>query len=541
MKKIIIFFLFFILGICVRNSAGVPNANSWEELEAQGATISSVEIRTENVFDTTQKGEKHWLGRAANFIHIITKEKVVERELLFKAGDKVHAHLIRESERNLRACQFIREASIVPVEEGPGLVKAVVTAWDSWSLNLGVKFNQAGGDQRWSVKLHELNLLGLGKGLKVSYQQDEERDTKQVAYTDPRLFGSRWAMELAYSDYSDGRGRRAKIEKPFFSVDTKWAFGLLADGEEQVMNFYNDDQTAYKAPTQREHYAVSGSYAYKIAGTVSYRLAMEYRDTRNSYGELEDIHPGQLPAPDLINRKYRGPILYWSMVQDRYRTFKNMKVMTFTEDYNTGWEVKVGAGYFFEGLGSTEDAFHGELHASKGWMAGEKTLFLFESESDVRHGGEGWENSLTHTKLVFYNRSFPRQTLAGIVQVDGGTRLDPEEWLYLGGFDGVRGYPNHFRAGDRRWTASFEDRVITDKVLFGILQVGFGAYADAGAIRQYSDGRWSKVYSDVGFGLRLGDLKSAFGRVLLFTVAFPLVREPGMDKYQFVFGNVIRF
>jgi maltoporin len=65
-------------------------------------------------------------------------------------------------------------------------------------------------------------------------------------------------------------------------------------------------------------------------------------------------------------------------------------------------------------------------------------------------------------------------------------------------------------------------------------------YADAGAVRK-ADGRFTKTYADVGAGLRFGNLKSTFGPVLTISVAVPLVKEPGVDNYQVVVGNVIRF
>ena len=40
--------------------------------------------------------------------------------------------------------------------------------------------------------------------------------------------------------------------------------------------------------------------------------------------------------------------------------------------------------------------------------------------------------------------------------------------------------------------------------------------------------------------LRIGNLRSSVGRVIVLSVAVPLVKEPGMDNYQIVVGNVLR-
>jgi hemolysin activation/secretion protein len=125
--------------------------------------------------------------------------------------------------------------------------------------------------------------------------------------------------------------------------------------------------------------------------------------------------------------------------------------------------------------------------------------------------------------------------------VDAVHRPDPQNHLYLGGLDGLRGYGNHLWLGDRRWMISLEERVTTQLNLLGILQLGFVIYADAAAIRRVDTGQWSRTYLDVGGGFRLGNLKSSFGGVFLVTVAIPLVKDPWTDRYQVVVGDLVRF
>lgn len=529
---------FFCEGAEARKTSVGP---TWEDLESQRATIALIEIRSEDVFDPTKKTEGHWLGRAANAIHVATKARIIERELLFRAGEKVDARRIRETERNLRALTYIREATIVPVLAEDGSVTARVTTWDAWSLKLSGKYNQAGGENAWNLKISEVNLFGLGKAVEVAFARDIERDTRRLGYRDPRLLGSRWMLDLRYEDLSDGEERYAKLERPFFALETRWSALAYASRQESTLHLYDNGHKVYTAPSRLEEEKGGASWAYRIAGRRAFRIGLEFQWSEALYGPVARIRPDPLPVPALEDRRFRGPVLRWSFVEDRYATFRDMKTVGFTEDYDLGWQVEAGLGYFAESLGSFEDATFLELEVEKSWHPGDPTLLVLESMSHARIQGGGWTDAITETHLALYNRSLPYQTLAGYAGVTGGTRPDPENWVYLGGFDGLRAYPNHFRAGDRSWQVSFEDRIITPWVLWGIAQVGFVAYVDAGAIRQFEGGRWSPVYGDVGAGLRLGDLKSAFGKVWLLTVAVPLRREPGVDSYQFVFGNVIRF
>ena len=84
-------------------------------------------------------------------------------------------------------------------------------------------------------------------------------------------------------------------------------------------------------------------------------------------------------------------------------------------------------------------------------------------------------------------------------------------------------------------------RLLTEQRWWGLVRLGFDAFADVGAIRQMNDLGWSRSYSDVGLGLRLGTLKSSLGRVIFLSVAAPLNREPYQSRLQFTVGNVVRF
>jgi hypothetical protein len=83
--------------------------------------------------------------------------------------------------------------------------------------------------------------------------------------------------------------------------------------------------------------------------------------------------------------------------------------------------------------------------------------------------------------------------------------------------------------------------MLTEQRWLGLVRLGFVAFADAGAIHRLDGTGWSPLYSDVGAGLRMGDLKSSLGKVILVTVAMPLVRQPGQERWQLLFGNTVTF
>ena len=143
--------------------------------------------------------------------------------------------------------------------------------------------------------------------------------------------------------------------------------------------------------------------------------------------------------------------------------------------------------------------------------------------------------------MTVYDGRFVGQTLAARVDVTSVTRPDPETWLYLDSTSGLRGYVDHFLAGDRRVVLSIDDRIITRWDLLGVLRVGFVGYADAGAIRRFDTGRWSRTFVDVGGGLRFGLLKGAENNIVQVSVAVPLVRDEAGHGPLLVLGNLVRF
>ena len=80
-----------------------------EQLHASGATIGQIYIKVVDVFDPEIPKESGALYRAANFLHINTREQTVRPQLLFKPGDVYTLHVLEETARNLRARRYLEE------------------------------------------------------------------------------------------------------------------------------------------------------------------------------------------------------------------------------------------------------------------------------------------------------------------------------------------------------------------------------------------------------------------------------------------------
>lgn len=512
---------------------------TWEEAAAAGLRVGAVRVVTDDVFDLSRPDERHVVGRLANAVHVTTDAGLVRGALLFGPGEPVSAALVRESERRLRALPWIIDAAIEPVAAGPGAVDALVRTHDGWSLSLSLKFNHAGGDDLWRVWVEEQNLLGWGKTVRLSREHDLERETTELAYEDPFLLGSPWRLEAAWQDLSDGRGRRLLLELPFVRLDSPWSAGFLAGGRDLVETQYDDASEVYSFPATLREGRLFAQRRLGFAGRTAWRAGLEYRVHDADYGALAVLREDDLPAPRLEARRVRPLLATAAVRQDRFRPYRHLQAAGSVEDVNLGVEAAAAAGWSGRLTGG-DAAFVAEVSAQGARQLGEGFLVVARGSADGRLAGGAVENGLATARVTAYGLNLPRQTLAFDAEVVLGTRLDPERLLYLGGFEGLRGYPNHFRAGERRWIVQAEDRVVTPWRLWGIAQVGFVVYLDAGSAGAPAGG-WTRTYADVGAGLRIGNLKGTTSRVITLTVAAPLVREEGVDGWLVVAGNTIRF
>ncbi len=517
-------------------------ARPWSELEAGKATISRIDVEVTDVFDLKKPDEDIWLGRLANRLHASTREAVIRRTLLFAEGDRVRSRRIYETERLLRALPFLKDARIDPVVEPGGAIVARVRVRDAWTTQVSAGFSSVGGQKSMNLGVDEMNLLGQGKSLGVDVAKDHERTAWGITYMDPQVLGSRWRLMLQNRYLSDGSARAFTLERPFFALDTPWSTSVSMAQKRTSIYLYDQGVQAFQAPFVQDQVRWVGEGAFHLTEDRVWRagLLLDRQDTH--YGDItESGTGGSLRAPTLVNRRLRGVGLTLSTQEDAFDTFQDLQGMDTPEDYNMAWIGRLEAGAYLRGLGSTVAAPFFRIQVSSGWSSAPENLSLFTMAVSGRLPRTGLENGQFNASMVQYLKLTPHQVLAGLVAVDVGRRLDPENWYYLGGDQGMRGYPNFLHPGDARWLVSCDYRLLTEQRWWGIVRLGFNAFVDAGGVRQLDGQGWSKVYSDVGVGLRLGNLKSSLGRVILFSVAMPLNREPYQSRVQFTIGNTMRF
>jgi hypothetical protein len=507
-----------------------------EELRQRGAVIRAVNIRIDDVFDTSDPREDKRLYRWANRIHVTTRPSVVESILLFETGDPLDPRLLEESARLLREREFSAEAAIGATSYDPATNTADVDVWmrDAWSLEPDVKFSRTGGENEYGIGLSEDNLFGRGKGLTVSYSSDVDRDQALLAYSDLNVANSRTQLDVSVTNASDGASARLFAQRPFYALDTRWsvAGGLIDD--ERVDSMYDLGEVVDEFRHDTSVLSVQGGWSRGVSGRSARRWY-----TGLAYDEDEFFPTAAAPQPVFLpeNRKLVYPWIGWQLVIDDFRQMTELNDIGRTEDVALGLDFFASLGRASESFDADRDATILEARVRKGWEpGGPGSLLLIEATAGARDESDGIHNAVLKTSARYYHRNFGNELFLTRLTTVLADNLDLENQVLLGGDNGLRGYPLRYQSGERSAVLTVEQRFFTDWYPFRLLRFGYAFFMDAGRVWG-SDPRGTPslgMLYDVGLGLRLTSPRASGGSVLHIDLAFPVNADPSIDDVQLI-------
>ena len=519
-----------------------PGEAEWLAIQRAGLRYGVIHVEVDNVYDLANPRESVWYTRAADFLHVRTRGRVVRHLLLITQGQPVGAQQVYEAIRHLRSQTFIRGADITPIDCGNGTVDVRVDVRDAWTLKIDTRFARAGNANQWRFKLEDSNFLGTGRTLAIGRQKTLERSMNVLEYLDPTLANTDWTMAAYYEDLSDGKFESLAFSKPFLLDTTPWGADVAAINQRLNLGFYNRGVQAWYMPQRERLFQADWQKLLAFDGETALRagVAMDYE--HYTYGPPVPVNAGVLPPPAAYPRTLAGigPVL--SVHQDHYASFENLREVGRAEDYNLGWDASAQVLYDSTAFGASANGPNVSVTASEGFEPFPKWLVLADGSLAARRDGGSWRNEAFNAEATAYGRPWWRQTLVFHLDYASLLHPDPENRLYIGGFQALRGYPNFYATGTRRVRATIADRIVTPMVWFHTFQVGFVVFNDDASIDRSAGEGWSPWYSSVGAGFRLGNLRGSFNRVLYFTVAEPLRSGLGVRRRpQVVVGDVLTF
>jgi hypothetical protein len=526
--------------VCAAMSCAADDVPPPADLERTGAVIGEIFIYNENIFDLEDPQENKQLYRLANKLHIRTQPKVIRQQLLFKTGDPYSQRLLDESARILRSARYLYDASVKPVGYQDGRVDIEVRTRDVWTLNPGLSFSRSGGESTVGVELEELNLLGTGTDLELSHVSDVDRDSNMIEYKDRHVLDSWVRVRAAYADNSDGSFKALEVERPFYSLDTRWATGVFLQDDQHIQPLYDLGEVVEEFAAHRKFAAATWGWSDGLRdGWVRrWRIGATYDDSEFS------ALPGSVP-PTLVpaNRKLVYPWLSFELVQNDFDRFRNHDQIGRTEDFHLGTSLRVQLGYADQAFGADRSAVIFAARASNGsGRANGSALLLSGALAGRLESGE-LRNAILDAAARYYVRQSERRLFFTTLEASVGRELDLDTQILLGGDNGLRGYPLRYQGGEARALLTVEQRYFTNWYPFRLVRVGAAAFFDTG--RTWGESPVSTpslgLLKDVGFGLRLGNSRSGLGNIIHIDLAFPLDGDSSIDDVQFLVETKERF
>jgi outer membrane protein assembly factor BamA len=496
--------------------------------------VGDVRIVRQEIFNEDHPEEDAAFHRWANRLHLNTREWVIKQAILMKAGESVTVETLEETERVLRRKSYLYDARVIPRRLCGDVLDLAIVTRDVWTLNPSLDFGSTGGESKYGLGLSDSNVLGTGRGAGVRYESDEDRTGVSVYYEDPNLAGTRTELDLLVENNDDGSRHFAKIERPFYSLDTRFSTGLRLDENrfEQGLFALSDEFATFRHHAHFASAFTGFSRGLENGQTVRWLAGYTYDEN-----EFERI-PGETdPVPFPQDRRYAYPWVGFEVVEDDFETSTNVNQINRTEDVYLGTQYSMHVGFSDHRVGGDDQtrwAIDGTFR--NGIRFGDRHLMIFGIE------GRGFWNVDEDEEEDVFVRAYvnhrmtqsPHFSLYSSLGAAYVRNLPEDEQLLIGGEEGLRGYPNRYQEGDRRMLFTLEERYFSDLYLWRVLRVGAAVFLDVGRAwfpHTTNDEPFGTLI-DVGFGLRIESTRTRSDRLLHIDLAFPLQDGPEVGSHE---------
>ncbi len=504
----------------------------------EGKRIRHIHFNSLSIFDKDNPRENNRLYMFLNKLHVNTRPKVIEAQLLFEEGEALDVSRVEESERILRKRPYLTNAYILPLNICQDQVDLVVITQDAWALEPQFSVSKESEGTNSGFAISDGNILGSGNSLTVGYEENAQRNLVNYDFRNPHIFNSQIAVKLYYADTSDGRDTIVDVSHPFYSLQTPWSAGLYTQDVTQEEKIRHMDMEINQFQHQSMNNQVYFGFASEITDTYTRRWLFGFSNEEdNFYPTLET----QQSVP--LARKAVYPWVEFQLLENRFGVFKNVNQIQRPEDIALGQNFTFRLGYGGTAFDNTNDVIR--YIGSYTNIAEVSKHHILEAglTLDGRHYASLDKVSTAVASFsINYNyfQDEKRRWYMGL-RYDIGQDLAQYEELTLGDITGLRGYPTDFQRGDESYVFTVEHRYFSDLHIFNLMRVGAVAFVDVGKAWGIEEYGYSPLLSNFGVGLRLSSSKVRIGNVVHVDIATPLSARDGVDKYQLTIGAKQRF
>ncbi len=496
-----------------------PEPQQQRDHQCQPARVETIQY---NVFSPDEPGFT-WLHDWANRFHIVTRPETIEDQIqgFDLCGD---SYGLYEVERHLRELPYIRSARVTVKDETADSDERVVQVetWDTWTLLPKFDFSRQGGESKFGIGIIEGNLLGYGAHTELAYFNETDR-TGYVFDLETGLFqGKHLTGRITLVDSDDGERTRLRIERPFYSLNTRWATYMDWDNETREDTVKQGGEDINEFGVDLRAFLVSWGWSKGLQGdkVLRYRVGLTYEDRQFS----------PIPETTLLpeNRKHQQGWFQVEYLEDHFDEVFNLYLINKVEDVNFGAAAWLRAGWDFENNGLVlAGAF------TQGHHLTDHSRWFYRMVLDSEPVDEDSYRYLLNIRNELFVDINGRWRWYNKVHAVASNNQYLDQPVALGGDTDMRGYPVQFQHGEHSLLMSNEMRYYPGITWYQILEVGGVAFWDLG--KTYGSTPYQedndKLLQSVGVGLRLYASHSS-NNVIHMDLSHPITDQQGVDNIE---------
>lgn len=513
----------FVLLFIILLLLGSHQAQSQQE-SSPSVKILHIDYQINPIFNSQEA--TGWIYKTANKLHINSKRRVVERLLPFKQGDSINPSDIEEAVRILRGQRFFRDAKIsLSTTDNPQEVTLLVETWENWTLLPTVDISREGGVTEYAYGIEDDNFLGQGLLARMEYFSEQERDGYSLRLQSDVLTDFHLKSSILASKTNDGEQYQLLLEKPFYTLGDSWAARALFEDSQLLQTIYSDDEKVNRFGVERQTAELSIGYS---AGLRSINI-LRYKAGL----DLEKVSFALDPLTAVLPQDRQASVAWLGLefLQDRYVKKRNLYLIGRIEDIRLGWHHQAKLGLNLDS-GEGKDALHWSWRSR--WTEQLNRNNFINSGFNIEAQEKGAVSVATRYYNLYYEHFYKAsETRTWYAKLNYLAATNPfiDRPVVIGGETGLRGFPQAFQHGDKRYLLNLEKRYYPGLNLFKLLDVGFVGFIDVGRASGQTPylNPEDKTLVSAGLGLRLFLTRSSGRTLININMAKPLNSERVKD------------
>lgn len=501
-----------------------------------GKTIGDITIEREQIFEPGG----NWLERTANKTHMLTRDRVIRRDLLFESGDTLNPQLIVRNKQLIRSRGYIADidVAVLPDSLDSTRVNLHITTRDSWTITVDGGLYSEG---RTMLGLSDANIFGSGNKLKFMTnfnRKDFSYGGNMVEYEIPNLLGTFYTAEFAAGRDFYNSTLKLGMRKDFLKP-TDYEIGLTYSDIKAKRYMIEQDTSLLVKERNLDAWGGYSHYLRRISSSVYLSGRYNYRRVSRRPLVAPDFNPA-LHDQDAL-------LVSGGLYREKFYT-ANMIYGFGTREYlAAGYKAELTTGYSW---GEFSNALYlGTSYETGGFRSVGYIMGGFTLGSYIDLDNGMWQRSAIDvdlrwfSNLFLFKRSRIRQFLAFNYTQGWNRSTGSDESIRFTRIDGLQALKEYI-IGTNRMILNTETVIFTPYQPLGFRIAIFG-FADFGLIGYSPNIFKNDFFTSFGMGVRLRNerlvfntiqirLGVAFGkRGLVESEYFRLSNSTRMEQYRY--------